>query len=73
MVFNSVDFLVFFPVVLIIYFLIPKKLRYFWLLVTSYYFYMSWNPNYAFLIALLTVITYLSGIGLGNGLLREAL
>nr|MBQ8253258.1 MBOAT family protein [Lachnospiraceae bacterium] len=66
MVFNSVDFLVFFPVVLIIYFLIPKKLRYFWLLVASYYFYMSWNPKYAVLIAVSTVITYLSGIGLGK-------
>lgn len=62
MVFNSFSFLVFFPIVLLIYFIIPRKTRYIWLLVTSYYFYMSWNPKYAFLIALSTCITYLSGI-----------
>lgn len=62
MVFNSFNFFIFFPIVLLIYFIIPRKTRYIWLLVTSYYFYMSWNPKYAILIALSTVITYLSGI-----------
>lgn len=62
MLFNSIDFLIFFPVVLFVYFFIPKKARYIWLLITSYYFYMSWNPTYALLIAFSTVITYLSGI-----------
>ena len=62
MLFNSIEFLIFFPVVLLIYFLIPRKLRRYWLLVTSYYFYMSWNPRYAILIALSTFITYLCGI-----------
>lgn len=66
MVFNSVDFLLFFPIVLFVYFLIPKKVRYVWLLIVSYYFYMSWNPKYAVLIALSTVITYLTGIGIGK-------
>ncbi len=66
MVFNSVDFLVFFPIVLFVYFLVPKKIRYVWLFVASYYFYMSWNPKYAVLIALSTVITYLSGIFIGK-------
>lgn len=62
MVFNSIDFLIFFPIVCLIYFVIPKKIRYIWLLIASYYFYMSWNPSYAALIAISTVITYLSGI-----------
>lgn len=62
MLFNSIDFLFFFPVVLWIYFIIPKKVRYIWLFITSYYFYMSWNPKYALLIALSTFITYLSGV-----------
>lgn len=66
MVFNSVDFLLFFPIVLFVYFLVPKKVRYVWLLVVSYYFYMSWNPKYAVLIALSTLITYLTGIGIGK-------
>ncbi|MDE6664491.1 MAG: MBOAT family protein [Lachnospiraceae bacterium] len=62
MLFNSIDFLLFFPLVVCVFFLIPKKLRCVWLLVSSYYFYMSWNPKYALLIALSTVITYLSGL-----------
>ena len=55
MQFNSIDFMLFFPVVIAIYFVIPKKLRGYWLLVTSYFFYMSWNANYALLIGGSTV------------------
>ena len=33
-----------------------------WLLAASYYFYMSWNPSYAILIAFSTVVTYLCSI-----------
>ncbi|MBP5597432.1 MAG: MBOAT family protein [Pseudobutyrivibrio sp.] len=62
MQFNSVDFLCFFPIVVAIYFIIPKKLRTVWLLIASYYFYMSWNAIYAFLIGGSTVITYVSAI-----------
>lgn len=62
MLFNSIDFLLFFPVVTILYFLLPHRMRWVWLLVSSYYFYMCWNPRYALLIALSTVITYASGL-----------
>lgn len=54
--------MLFFPVVLVVYFVIPKKLRYIWLLAASYCFYMGWNPKYALLIAFSTAVTYLSGI-----------
>ncbi|MDO4268079.1 MAG: MBOAT family O-acyltransferase [Eubacteriales bacterium] len=64
MVFNSAEFLIFFPIVLFIYFIIPKKTRYIWLLAASYYFYMCWNPKYAVLMALSTVITYASGLAI---------
>lgn len=62
MLFNSINFLIFFPIVLAIYFVIPAKVRYIWLLVCSYYFYMSWNAKYAILIAISTLITYASGL-----------
>lgn len=62
MLFNSLEFLIFFPIVVLAYFLIPKKVRYLWLLCASYYFYMCWNAEYALLIATSTVITWLSGI-----------
>lgn len=62
MLFNSIDFLFFFPIVTVIFFAVPKRLRILWLLVISYYFYMSWNPKYAVLIAFSTLITFASGI-----------
>lgn len=65
MLFNSLDFLIFFPIVTVLYFVIPKRfqgLRTVWLLLSSYYFYMCWNPTYALLILLSTFITYLSGL-----------
>lgn len=62
MLFNSIDFLLFFPVVTILYFLLPHRLRWIWLLAASYYFYMCWNAKYALLIAASTLITYLSGL-----------
>ena len=62
MLFNSLDFLIFFPVVTLVYFLIPHKVRHLWLLGASYYFYMCWNPKYALLMLTSTVITYASGL-----------
>ncbi|RDU23206.1 MBOAT family O-acyltransferase [Anaerosacchariphilus polymeriproducens] len=62
MLFNSMEFLIFFPIVVLIYFVIPHKIRYIWLLAASYFYYMCWNPKYAILMLLSTVITYLSGI-----------
>lgn len=62
MLFNSVQFLIFFPIVIAVYFLLPKKVKYIWLLVASYYFYMSWNPKYIVLIVFTTVVTYVVGL-----------
>lgn len=62
MVFNSIEFLIFFPIVLLIYYIFPNKVRYLWLLFSSYYFYMCWNAKYAILLFTSTAITYLSGI-----------
>lgn len=66
MLFNSIDFLIFFPIVTIIFFLIPRKMRNIWLLLVSYYFYACWNPRYTILIAVSTVITYGSGLVIGK-------
>ncbi len=60
--FNSFSFLVFFPSALIIYFIIPRKLRYLWLLLCSYYFYMCWNAEYALLLLASTVVTYVAAL-----------
>ena len=62
MIFNSIDYLLFFPVVVCLYFLMPKRLKNLWLLVVSYYFYMQWNMKYALLLAGSTFITYAGGL-----------
>jgi D-alanyl-lipoteichoic acid acyltransferase DltB (MBOAT superfamily) len=62
MLFNSINFLIFFPIVVGIYFLIPKKLKQLWLLVASYYFYMNWDAKYALLIFAITLLSYGGGL-----------
>lgn len=62
MIFNSIEYLIFFPIVVIVFFMLNKKLRNPFLLIASYYFYMQWNSKYALLIGFSTLITYLSGI-----------
>jgi len=59
MQFTSFEFIFFFPVVVLLFYAMPKKFRQFWLLLASYYFYMGWNAKYAFLLLISTVITYL--------------
>lgn len=67
MLFNSLQFLLFFPLVCIIYFILRNnKSRIPFLLIASYYFYMNWNPAYAILILTSTLLTYLCGIFVEN-------
>jgi len=58
MLFNSFSYLLFFPIVCIIYYLLPFRFRWLFLLIASYYFYMNWEPIYAVLIFSSTLITY---------------
>ena len=60
--FNSLQFLIFFPIVTLVYFVVPGKAKQLWLLVCSYYFYMCWNAKYALLILTSTVVTWVSGL-----------
>ncbi len=62
MLFNSLQFLVFFPIVVLAYYVMPAKLKNVWLLLASYYFYMCWSAKYALLMLVSTVVTW--GFGL---------
>lgn len=66
MMFNSMQFAVFFPLAVLLYFIIPHRLRTIWLLFLSYIYYMCWNPRYALLLLASTVITYISGLIIGR-------
>ena len=58
MLFNSIQFLIFFPVVLALYFATPHRYRWGLLLAASYYFYMSWRAEYVILIIVSTLVDY---------------
>ena len=64
MSFNSIHFLVFFPVVVTVYFALPFRVRWAWLLGASYWFYMSWRPEYLFLIIASTLVDYYAGLAI---------
>lgn len=62
MVFNSFQFLIFFPVVVALYFALPFRFRQFFLLAAGYYFYMCFKPEYVIILAVSTVIDYFLGL-----------
>ncbi len=64
MLFNSLHFAIFLPIVFIIYWILPNKYRWPLLLAASYYFYMSWNIKYVFLILFTTGVSYFAAIAL---------
>lgn len=54
--------MIFFPVTVLICLVLPKKLRYLWLLTASYIFYMCWDAKYVFLLLTATLSSYFSGL-----------
>lgn len=58
MVFNSLEFALFFIVVVAAYFALPHRFRWVLLLGASYYFYMSWKVEYGFLLLATTFLDY---------------
>lgn len=62
MVFSSMIFLcVFLPVVLIVYYVLPKQLRNLWLLLASLFFYAWGEPRYILIMLFSTVFDYCNG------------
>jgi D-alanyl-lipoteichoic acid acyltransferase DltB (MBOAT superfamily) len=59
MLFNSFEFLVFFPTVVLLYFLLPHRFRWLLLLIASYTFYMFWRVDYAIILVISTLIDFL--------------
>lgn len=67
MLFTSLQYLLFLPLVVLIYWILPRKLRLPVLLLASYYFYMSWIPAFILLIFGMTVFNFVWGRVLHNG------
>ena len=62
MLFNSLQFLLFFPVVTLLYFAAPQRLRWLLLLTASCVFYTAFIPAYIFILAVTITIDYLAAL-----------
>ncbi|MCK5259536.1 MAG: MBOAT family protein [Candidatus Omnitrophica bacterium] len=66
MSFNSIEFFVFFALVVVGNYVLPQKYRWMLLLSASYYFYMCWKAEYILLIVFSTLIDYFCGLRMAN-------
>lgn len=66
MLFNSLQYLVFLPLVAITFFILPHRFRWVLILLASYYFYMCWKPAYLVVILLSTFVGYVAGIKIAD-------
>ena len=61
MTLTSLSFYIFLPICIFIYFILPKKVRYIWLLMCSYFFYCSLDGAFVSLLIASTIVTWLCG------------
>src|SRR5580700_9238779 len=64
MLFTSLQFFIFFPVVAILYFFLPRRLQWGVLLAASCYFYMTFRPVYILIPAVTILIDYFSALAM---------
>src|ERR1043165_3607334 len=62
MLFNSVSFLIFFPLTTAIYFALPQRVRWIFLLLCSAAFYALFIPKYLLILVLVILIDYVAGL-----------
>jgi D-alanyl-lipoteichoic acid acyltransferase DltB (MBOAT superfamily) len=76
MIYNSLQFIVLFPLIFLLYYAIPArcgKARNLFLLVVSYLLYLQWKPVYALILLGVTLVTYLAALSLECTQQRKAL
>ena len=71
MLFNSFSFLVFFPIVTVLYFLLPQRYRWMLLLAASCIFYMAFIPYYILILFVTISIDYYAGIKIQESIGRR--
>ena len=62
MVFNSIEFVIFLPVVVLLFYLLPQKLRWVMLLAASCVFYMWFVPKYILILLVTIIIDFSAGV-----------
>src|SRR5688572_12114685 len=64
MLFNSLHFLFFLPVVVALYYLLPFRFRWVLIFAASCYFYMAFVPRYILILFFIIIIDYVSAIAI---------
>ena len=64
MLFNSLNFLLFLLLVVVVYYIFPQRIRWIWLLFSSLYFYTSWDAGPVLVLLTVTLISYTCALGL---------
>jgi alginate O-acetyltransferase complex protein AlgI len=62
MLFNTVQFFVFFTIVLALFYTLPQGARKYLLLIASYVFYATWNVAFVPLLAAITIVDYCAAL-----------
>src|SRR4051794_13054127 len=71
MLFNSVSFLIFYPIVTFLYFQLPQRLRWVLLLAASCTFYMAFVPKYILILLFTIIVDYVAGLLIEGALGRR--
>ena len=66
MLFNSFEFALFFPIVTVVYFILPHRFRWAWLLAASCGFYMFFKPIYILILLFTIVIDYYAALWIAS-------
>ena len=66
MIYNSIPFAVFLPIIFILYWICLSKYRYLFLLAASFYFYMYMDPKYIFFLLGTVTVSYLLALALDS-------
>ena len=62
MLFNSLAYLVFFPAVAVLHYLLPHRFRWVFVLCASMVFYMAWRAEYVLLLASVCAVNYVGAL-----------
>ena len=65
MIFNSWEFFVFLPLVLVLYYAFDRRAQNLWLLIASYFFYGWWDWRFCSLLLISTLVDYVCGLAMG--------
>jgi D-alanyl-lipoteichoic acid acyltransferase DltB (MBOAT superfamily) len=66
MIFNSIAFIVFFVIAVLLYYCLPLRFRWLWIVATGIFFYCYANPTFIIVPLFIAMVTYFAGLKMQN-------